>query len=269
MCALWGKTISAVNRGYGMSRYNGITLPTIGLPNPYYKPRPWGIPEFNLNDSLIGDWGTIRRRQATRGSGKFVKGSPEAKAYMAKLRAMRASKKRGGKSLMRRNVRGGNFFTDLLSDIGDSGLAMLKGLAAEGHTSIIQLLADPAKLLALAGTAGPAVVSFVKRILGIDKREKAAKEEENEALEDKKTKKQLLLLARLKKLDPAAYQAALKKFQLQQMKNAGLGDDDDDDVSSMMKEFDLDPMNIYSEDNPPPLPPRNPPKKKKSKIILD
>ena len=263
MCALWGKTISAVNRGYGMNRFAGITLPQIGLPNPYYKPRPWGIPGVPLDDDITqqlgfkGDLDTwLRRKQRTRGGAKFAKGSPEAKAYMAKLRAMRTSKKRGGKALLRRRVRGGNFFTDLLSDISDSGLAMLKGLAAEGHTSIMELISNPAKLIALATSAGPAVLSFVKRILGISKKEEEEAERKKEEEKAKKDKKKLIYLQYLKKVDPNAYKKALAAYERQkQMELLN---------ESGLDEFDDEPLDLSSaiddDETPPPLPPRTRPR---------
>lgn len=50
---------------------------------------------------------------ALRGMGKFKKGSPEAKAFMARLRAMRAKKSKGGKKL-----KGGIAFSTIAAALG-------------------------------------------------------------------------------------------------------------------------------------------------------
>ena len=50
---------------------------------------------------------------ALRGMGKFKKGSPEAKAFMARLRAMRATKSKGGKKL-----KGGIAFSTIAAALG-------------------------------------------------------------------------------------------------------------------------------------------------------
>ena len=255
MCALWSKTRAAINHGYGMNVYKGSPLPEIGLPDPYYKPRPWGIPSNPLFDDTF-DIANVRKqmqhglsKHTPRGGAKFAKGSPEAKAYMAKLRAMRGTNKHGGKSLLHRKMKGGNFFTDLFKDLGETGLGTLKALAAQGHTSVSELLKNPSKLIALATAAGPAVLAIIKKLFGIDKKQQKAKEEEEELKKAEKERKMLAYLKYLKKTNPKAYKKAYAKYQYmkekEMMKDSGfdvldaeindigdISDDDDNTISN-------------------------------------
>lgn len=59
------------------------------------------------------DCGGSYTNAALRGMGKLKKGSPEAKAFMARLRAMRASKSKGGKKL-----KGGVAFSTIAAALG-------------------------------------------------------------------------------------------------------------------------------------------------------
>lgn len=59
------------------------------------------------------DCGGSYTNAALRGMGKLKKGSPEAKAFMARLRAMRASKSKGGKKL-----KGGIAFSTVAAALG-------------------------------------------------------------------------------------------------------------------------------------------------------
>ena len=81
---------SAALRGFGDESYTSAALRGCGC---------------NCDDSYTG--------AALRGMGKFKKGSPEAKAFMARLRAMRASKSKGGKKL-----KGGIAFSTIATALG-------------------------------------------------------------------------------------------------------------------------------------------------------
>lgn len=81
---------SAALRGFGDEPYNSAALRGCGC-----------------------DCGGSYTNAALRGMGKFKKGSPEAKAFMARLRAMRASKSRGGKKL-----KGGLAFSTIATALG-------------------------------------------------------------------------------------------------------------------------------------------------------
>ena len=81
---------SAALRGFGDEPYNSAALRGCGC-----------------------DCGGSYTNAALRGMGKFKKGSPEAKAFMARLRAMRASKSKGGKKL-----KGGLAFSTIATALG-------------------------------------------------------------------------------------------------------------------------------------------------------
>lgn len=226
MSALWGKTSAAVNYGYGLNSmkpnflYAGITLPKVGLPDPYYKPRPWGVDSpFTDLDVKMRSIPVARKS----GAGKFKKGSPEAKAFMAKLRAMR--KKRGSGIRMKK------------SKIQGSGVMdVIENLASSIGSSAASLMSDPAKLISLATTAAPAALSGIKHLIGWDKRKEKKAEEAAEAAEAEKEAKMLQYLNYLKKTNKKKYKKMLKKYEAYKESkmfgdiSADFGDLDDNDI---------------------------------------
>lgn len=66
--SLWSKTYSAVNNGYGMDGFVRV-----GLPNPFYKARPWGIPGIHpeLLEKPPYVQGETLHKMMTRGSGSL------------------------------------------------------------------------------------------------------------------------------------------------------------------------------------------------------
>lgn len=184
MSSLWSTTKSAVNNGYGMSGFTKI-----GLPNPFYKPRPWGIPGIHpellekppySQDSVSGKgapsdkiFGELLHRYhrgtSSKGGKTLLKGSPEAKARMAYLRSLRGHGKRrlcgSGRSYNNAALHGGDgFFSTLLESIGGTAMNAIKKLALETGASITELLSNPKdliqKLLVFAPAAARAVKSF-------------------------------------------------------------------------------------------------------------
>jgi hypothetical protein len=216
--------------------YAGITLPKIGLPDPYYKPRPWGVnsPFTDLAEKMRNTPIAMKS-----GAGKFRKGSPEAKAFMAKLRAMRKKKgagsMRGLASYKKSKVRGSGVM-DVISN-----------LASSIGSSTEALLGDPTKLISLATTAAPAALSGIRHLLGLDKREAKKAAAAAEAAEAEKEAKMLQYLSYLKKTNKKKYKKMLKKYEAYKESkmfgdiSADFGDldddiDDDDDDNDMDEE---------------------------------
>lgn len=86
--------------------------------------------ESYTDAALLGcgcDCGGSYTDAALRGMGKLKKGSPEAKAYMARLRAMRASKSKAGKKL-----KGGVAFSTIAAALGliPAAIKGIKGIHA-------------------------------------------------------------------------------------------------------------------------------------------
>lgn len=234
MTSLWSSTKTAVNNGYGMSGFARI-----GLPNPYYKPRPWGIsgihpelleqPPYAQNEE--------KHRMVTRGGSSLIKGSREAKARMAYLRSLRGRGCR--KTSSKRKLRGGDmsWFKPLLESLGGTAMNAIKQLAMETGASLTELLADPKGLVEKLMAFAPAAANTVKNLFSGGKKDKT------------RTKRQEYLRM-LKQYDPELYEkkrkeailrkreqvlAKMKKIQQQKLlklKKYGLDTDPYDDFDN-------------------------------------
>lgn len=219
MTSLWSSTRSAVNNGYGMSGFAHIALP-----NPFYKPRPWGIP--GIHPELLEKPPYVqneeKHKMVTRG-GSLIKGSREAKARMAYLRSLRG---RGGKTT-KRKLRGGDlsWVSTLLQSIGGTAMNAIKNLALETGASLTELFADPKALIQKLMVFAPAAASAVKRFFTGNKKDKSSKTERQK------------YLRMLKKYDPELYkkkrmQAIAKEKERQRllaMKRYGFDNNDEYD----------------------------------------
>ena len=243
MISLWSKTKAAVNTGYGMN------FGRIGLPNPFYKPKPLGMhPELLMEPPYSQDppvhhmvtRGSGRGRGRVRGSGRLIKGSPEAKARMAKLRAMRG---RGGlKSDNEAALRGGDgFFSTLFESLGGTAMNAIKQLALETGASITELLSDPKALIQKLAVFAPAAVSAVRSFFSGKSSKK--KKQESQAAYRKK------YLAWLRRNDPDAYQKKKKELMRKRL-----------EAYQRRHMHDYDFEDEYEEE--PPMP-KIPPKRRK------
>lgn len=171
--ALWSHTKAAVNTGYGMPSYARI-----GLPNPFYKPRPLGAtpdehpellfePPYGWNpdphlrglihggsfriskdDPVVKFGRDLKNRLA---SVKLVKrktgGNVLAKTRLAKkLPNFLNPPKKGGKALLsRKRMKGGDGLFGMLGTmaeaIGATSMNVLKNLALQAGSSVMDLLA--------------------------------------------------------------------------------------------------------------------------------
>ena len=101
----------AALRGFGDDSYNSAALRGFGEES-YNSAALRGFGDESYNSAALRGFGEESYNSAAlRGMGKFKKGSPEAKAFMAKLRAMR--KKKGGKTL-----KGGLAFSTVAAALG-------------------------------------------------------------------------------------------------------------------------------------------------------
>lgn len=191
MTALWSRTSTAVNTGYGMNFGR--------LPDPYYKPRPWGIPGIHPELLMEPPYAQKTHKMETRGGSSLVKGSAAAKARMAYLRSLRGKKSgkgalRGGKSYNSAALRGGadslGNFADILSGLKGDALNAVKELAVETGSSITDLIRHPKDL-----------VSKIKGFFHIGGK---GKKKENEAAS--KAAKLKVYLQYLKENDPEQYE---------------------------------------------------------------
>lgn len=225
MTSLWSSTKSAVNNGYGMSGFARI-----GLPNPFYKPRPWGIP--GIHPELLEEppyaQNEEKHRMVTRGGSSLVKGSREAKARMAYLRSLRGH---GCRKTTKRNMRGGadwSWVSALVESIGGTAMNAIKQLALETGASIVELLSDPKALIQKLMVVAPSAARAVKNFF-------AGKKNKSSSSSSSRTRRQEYLRM-LKKYDPELYekkrmQAIAKKKEIERllaMKRKGFDDVDDD-----------------------------------------
>ena len=227
MTSLWSKTKTAVSNGYGMTSYGRI-----GLPNPFYKPKPWGIHPELLEEPPYAqkeENSTPRlHRMKTRG-GSLIKGSAEAKARMAYLRSLRGNGRGGGKK--RKMLKGGDmssFIGPLLESIGGTAANAIKRLALDTGASITQLLSDPKSLIQNLMLFAPAAARAVKNFFT------GRKNEENDP-KQKKASERMKYLRLLKKYNPGAYRREMLKLKQQKQQKSRKRqkyydfDEDDDD----------------------------------------
>ena len=273
MSSLWSTTRSAVNNGYGMSGFARI-----GLPNPFYKPRPWGIPAIHpelLDKPPYAQADPVHNLYTRPSGGSLVKGSSEAKARMAYLRSLRGRGCGGKKALggykprpyvgipeligKKKALKGGDeFFSTLLSSLGGTAMNAIKNLALQTGASITELLADPKTLIQNLMVFAPAAARAVKNFFsGKSKKDKG------------KTNRQKYLQM-LKKYDPKLYekkrrQALRQHYERmkQQYEQYNDNDDEDDDEND---DVDNEKNNIVDDDDEmmdiPPIPKKTPKKKK-------
>ena len=230
MTSLWSTTKSAVNNGYGMSGFARI-----GLPDPFYKPRPWGIP--GIHPELLEKPPYVqneeKQRRVTRGGSSLIKGSREAKARMAYLRSLRGRGRRCRKTSSKRMLRGGDmsWLSTLLESLGGTAMNAIKRLATETGASITELLADPKALIQKLMVIAPAAARAVKNFFSGSKKQK------DKPLPSSKTGQYSAYLRLLKKHDPELYEkkrmeATARRQKMERllaMKRYGMDDDDNDD----------------------------------------
>jgi len=210
MTSLWSSTKSAVNNGYGMSGFARI-----GLPNPFYKPRPWGIP--GIHPELLEEppyaQNEEKHRMVTRGGSSLVKGSREAKARMAYLRSLRGH---GCRKTTKRSMRGGadwSWVSALVESIGGTAMNAIKQLALETGASIVELLSDPKALVQKLMVFAPAAARAVKNFF-------AGKKNKSPSSSSRSRRREYLRM--LKKYDPELYekkrmQAIAKKKEIERL----------------------------------------------------
>lgn len=210
MTSLWSSTKSAVNNGYGMSGFARI-----GLPNPFYKPRPWGIP--GIHPELLEEppyaQNEEKHRMVARGGSSLIKGSREAKARMAYLRSLRGH---GCRKTTKRSMRGGADFSwvsALVESIGGTAMNAIKQLALDTGASIVELLSDPKALIQKLMVFAPAAARAVKNFF-------AGKKNKSSPSSSRTRRQEYLRM--LKKYDPELYekkrmQAIAKKKEIERL----------------------------------------------------
>lgn len=239
MTSLWSSTKSAVNNGYGMSGFARI-----GLPDPFYKPRPWGIP--GIHPELLEQPPYVqneKHRMLTRGGSSLIKGSREAKARMAYLRSLRGRGRGCGKTSSKRMLRGGDmsWFNTLLESIGGTAMNAIKQLALETGASITELLANPKDLIQKLMIFAPSAARTIKNFFSGRKKDKSPSS-------SSRTRRQEYLRM-LKKYDPELYekkrmQALTKRKKMERLLALKRREDDDDD-----DDFDFDNTTLSTNDN--------------------
>ncbi len=221
MSSLWSKTKSAVNNGYGMSGFARI-----GLPNPFYKPKPWGLPfhpelleEPPYAQKADNELPPRIHRMYIRGGKTLLKGSKEAKAHMAYLRSLRGRGRSCTTKSRSRKIRGGSdgFFSTLLESLGGTAMNAIKQLALETGASITELLADPKALISKLMTFAPAAARMVKKFF-------SSKESKPSTPKIDRSKRQEYLRL-LKKYAPQEYEK--KKLQAMRRTYDNIGIDED------------------------------------------
>lgn len=244
MSSLWSTTRSAVNNGYGMSGFARI-----GLPNPFYKPRPWGIPAIHpelLEKPPYAQEEPVHKLYTRSSGGSLIKGSSEAKARMAYLRSLRGrGRSCGGKKALRG---GDQFFSTLLQSLGGTAMNAIKQLALETGASLTELLADPKALIQNLMVFAPAAARAVKNFFS------------GKSSVDKKKSKRQEYLRMLKKYDPKLYekkrrQALRKRYEMMRRQYEDYNDDDDnaDDEDNYVNEKitkDIDDEDVEMMDIP-------------------
>lgn len=163
MCALWGKTKTAINHGYGnFSSMGRATHPE------YYFGHPYGSPT---------------RTRASRGGKALVKGSAEAKARMAHLRSLRGK----GRTYNSAALRGGEDFIDstffkditnltidavqglteqdLKENLGKSVFGLLKDIAKKIGQKVLGLFKKPVELVVNLSKISPKAAKVVGKFL--------------------------------------------------------------------------------------------------------
>lgn len=182
---MWGKTRSAINKGYGMVR------------------RKYEIPE------VFGDINTpimIAPRHlpgGRRGGKAMIKGSPEAKRRMAYLRSLRGKKLSGSGSYTSAALEGYGVvdtLSSLVNQFGDSILTLIKAAADNFGTSVNELASDPEKLTTVLSTYAPSIGSKIKswflKLFGKKKKKQPTAAELNEIdkmIKDLQAKKRKLI----------------------------------------------------------------------------
>lgn len=232
MTSLWSSTKSAVNNGYGMSGFARI-----GLPNPFYKPRPWGIP--GIHPELLEEppyaQNEEKHRMVTRGGSSLIKGSREAKARMAYLRSLRGH---GCRKTTKRKLKGGDlgWVSALVESIGGTAMNAIKQLAMDTGASIVELLSDPKSLIQKLMVFAPAAARAVKSFF-------SGKKDKSPSSSSRTQRQEYLRM--LKKYDPELYekkrmQAIAKKKEIERllaMKHRG-SDVDFDNFDNTMSSTD-------------------------------
>lgn len=163
MCALWGKTKTAINHGYGnFSSMGRATHPE------YYFGHPYGSPT---------------RTRASRGGKALVKGSAEAKARMAHLRSLRGK----GRTYNSAALQGGedlidsSFFKDITNitidavkglterdlkeNLGKSVFGLLKDIAKKIGQKVLGLFKKPVELVVNLSKISPKAAKVVGKFL--------------------------------------------------------------------------------------------------------
>lgn len=248
MTSLWSTTKAAVNNGYGMSGFANI-----GLPDPFYKPRPWGIPAIHpeLLEKPPYAQNEEKHRMVARGGSSLIKGSREAKARMAYLRSLRGRGYR--KTSSKRRLRGGDlgWISSLLESLGGTAMNAIRQLATETGASITELLADPKSLIQKLMVFAPAAASAVRNFFSGGKKDKSSSSSSSSS--SSKTQRQEYLRM-LKKYDPELYEkkrmqalalARRKESQrLAKMRRYEIDNDDYDDYD----DFDRNNRNNVYDD---------------------
>lgn len=187
MSARWSKTRAAVNHGWGIVNPNrNLIHPEYLMEGPYgtiktvhasrggaYHPdsvylpdgriRPALPPAARRRDSLLK---IIEKRTTPRGGRMMLKkGSPEAKAFMAKLRAMRGKSKTAGKKGGAR-IRG-PYSSYNMAALEGSGLKdILKKIGRKIKVSVKKLLENPEPTKRLIKEFAPSAVGLADAFLG-------------------------------------------------------------------------------------------------------
>lgn len=143
MPAKWGTTRAAINTGYGLRSH----------------------PEY----LFAGPYGTIPTRTPSRGGKALVKGSKEAKLYMARLRAMRG---KGYNSSALRGAGLAEIASSLASAIGGQAMETIKKIAERLKVRVVDLLKDPDKLIAILKEIAPKIAEAVKKFFNFIRRKK-------------------------------------------------------------------------------------------------
>ena len=155
MSARWSKTRAAVNHGWGILSTNRNLI----------------HPEYRMD--VPGPFSTIRTIHASHGGGYggrmiLKKGSPEAKAFMAKLRAMRGKSKTASKKGGAR-IRG-PYSSYNMAALEGSGLKdVLKKIGRKIKVSVKKLLENPEPTKRLIKEFAPSAVGLADVFLGKSK----------------------------------------------------------------------------------------------------
>lgn len=131
-----------------------INFGRVGLPNPFYKPQPWGV-----TDDVIH---SVHKRTEEGVHPELLMKPPYAQ------------RSKGGKALLNKRLRklytntaleGDGFFTDLIGNLGGTALQTIKRIALEKGASLSEILSDPDALLSKVKEYGPKVLRGVRSLL--------------------------------------------------------------------------------------------------------